>query len=172
MNELIDIAKTTMEDHGKYSYWRNNCRHFCEKYLENVKTACTAISISVEASVVNEYIRRFVQDAPDDMNKDDFVPDNELDTKDDDAADREPYMKKREPTEWELQHILERAKAMDKHKKMCSLVDLEKSNTSIVHIKSCVVDIDMNETKYAKALPFLVLMKKYPLNKTGQKRIV
>ena len=40
MKMLVDIAKNTMDKHGRYNYIKNNCRHFCDKYLKNIKAEC------------------------------------------------------------------------------------------------------------------------------------
>ena len=60
MDKLIDIAKTTMAAHGKYSKLMNNCRHFCDKYLDKIKTECCGLSIDVKADVINKYIDQYV----------------------------------------------------------------------------------------------------------------
>ena len=59
MNELIEIAKTTMNAHGKYDYFRNNCRHFSGSFLKMVKQKCVALSVDVPCETVTEYLHEF-----------------------------------------------------------------------------------------------------------------
>lgn len=61
MDELIEIAKQTMGYHGKYKSFSNNCRHFCNRYLANIKEACYPLSVNVKAKVIDQYIETYVQ---------------------------------------------------------------------------------------------------------------
>eukprot|EP01084_Bolivina_argentea_P299274 515847_1 len=58
---LIKIAKITIEQHGEYGYWRNNCRHFCDNFMQNVKATCMITSTNLKQSVVNKYVTKYVE---------------------------------------------------------------------------------------------------------------
>eukprot|EP01084_Bolivina_argentea_P302057 521320_1 len=59
MNSLINIAKTTMNVHGKYEYISNNCRHFTNRFLKNIKKSCKLLKVDLKVNVVNEYIHTY-----------------------------------------------------------------------------------------------------------------
>mmetsp|Transcript_27297 Transcript_27297/g.43193 ORF Transcript_27297/g.43193 Transcript_27297/m.43193 type:complete len:277 (+) Transcript_27297:29-859(+) len=66
MNELIDIAKAIMNGHGKYDFFRNNCRHYSHTYLSAVKESCNAISVNISCDVLNQYIYKYGNPSKDD----------------------------------------------------------------------------------------------------------
>ena len=61
MNEVIEIAKQTINEHGSYKYWTNNCRTFASKCLENIKSSLGGKSFGITASDMNKYIRKYVK---------------------------------------------------------------------------------------------------------------
>eukprot|EP00483_Globobulimina_turgida_P009765 UN09784 len=59
MSTLIKIAKNTMNLHGKYEYLGNNCRHFTNSFLKNIKKSCQLLKVDTSCAIVNEYIHKY-----------------------------------------------------------------------------------------------------------------
>ena len=78
MDRLIDIAKQTMKQHGKYRYWTNNCRHFTENYLKNVKTQFHLLGLAISTSDMNQYLRAYVPNKGDIEESDGLVIEKEF----------------------------------------------------------------------------------------------
>eukprot|EP01084_Bolivina_argentea_P259305 437494_1 len=64
MNGLIDIAKETMEKHGKYDYLFNNCRHFTNTFLNNIKNehCYAAESSDITCETLTKYLKATITD--------------------------------------------------------------------------------------------------------------
>ena len=60
MNEIIDIAKQQINEHGEYGYWTNNCRTFASNCLQKIKTKFNGMSAGITAEKMNKYIRNYV----------------------------------------------------------------------------------------------------------------
>ena len=80
MDKLVEIANETMAAHGKYSKWINNCRHFCDKYLEKTKEECGGISVNVKADVMTRYIDEYVPMLTDEESFDNLLGRTSTDT--------------------------------------------------------------------------------------------
>eukprot|EP00484_Ammonia_sp_Unknown_P019529 CAMPEP_0197042668 /NCGR_PEP_ID=MMETSP1384-20130603/19005_1 /TAXON_ID=29189 /ORGANISM="Ammonia sp." /LENGTH=197 /DNA_ID=CAMNT_0042473819 /DNA_START=57 /DNA_END=646 /DNA_ORIENTATION=+ len=78
MEQLIRIAKYTMNRHGKYHWLSNNCRHFTNNYLENVKKECKALTLGVSVQELNQYICRYVPSKADIKRSGGLVIDREV----------------------------------------------------------------------------------------------
>eukprot|EP01084_Bolivina_argentea_P041134 75918_1 len=63
MNDIFDIAKETINEHGTYQYWGNNCRHFASNCLNKIKEKNGGLSVDVPAQKLNQYIHTYVTKA-------------------------------------------------------------------------------------------------------------
>ena len=57
MNQLIDIGKETINAHGEYKHYTNNCRHFAKNFLRNVRQVIQSTPKSVSSKLLIKWLR-------------------------------------------------------------------------------------------------------------------
>eukprot|EP01084_Bolivina_argentea_P143595 252110_1 len=59
MNNLIDIGRNVMNNHGKYNYVLNNCRYFTSSYLELVKAETDSVKLKADANDISKALEPY-----------------------------------------------------------------------------------------------------------------
>merc|ERR1712087_8911 len=63
MEQLIDIAKTTINAHGEYKYYTNNCRNFAARLVCSIMKDAPVIQLgSLKPQLMMRYMARYSSD--------------------------------------------------------------------------------------------------------------
>eukprot|EP01084_Bolivina_argentea_P027762 51574_1 len=59
MDDIISIAKLTIEQHGDYDLLFNNCRHYTRSLLNSIKLACKTYKLNLPFDIVYKYMEKY-----------------------------------------------------------------------------------------------------------------
>lgn len=51
-----------MNNHGKYNYILNNCRHFSQTFMKNIKVSQGSLKSNISSDLLNSYIKQYFYD--------------------------------------------------------------------------------------------------------------
>eukprot|EP01084_Bolivina_argentea_P027760 51570_1 len=62
MDDIISIAKLTIEQHGDYDLLFNNCRHYTRSLLNSIKLSCKTYKLNLSFDIVYKYMEKYPPD--------------------------------------------------------------------------------------------------------------